>query len=132
LLRRHLEQFEARHSLLDGGVVNCLGMQLALDVIAQAHFLHGLDVARTGSECDAVEDMDNFIALRRRGRRLVLGLGRPKGEKGEKARDHRQNRSEQDNPEMSHTISIRLERMVKVTLIREKASCSLLGNEGKL
>jgi hypothetical protein len=40
-------------------------MQLALDVIAQAHFLHGLDVARTGSKRDAVEDMDDFIALRK-------------------------------------------------------------------
>ena len=47
-------------------------MQLLLDIGAQAHFLHRIDVARAGAERDAIEDVDDFGAVGRVGGQSLL------------------------------------------------------------
>jgi hypothetical protein len=60
--------------LFDGGVIDGLGMKLLFDEVAQAHFLHGLDIARAWTERDAVEDVDDFIAVHWNVGKCFLGL----------------------------------------------------------
>ena len=63
-------------------------VHLLPDVIIQAHFLDRLDIARTGSEGDAVEDVDDLIAVGGV-RQRFLGAKRLGREKAERARYHR-------------------------------------------
>lgn len=65
-LLAHLEDLKLRDFLLDGGIIDGLGMQLLLDVVVETHFLHHLDIARTRSEGDAVEDMNDGGVVSRR------------------------------------------------------------------
>jgi hypothetical protein len=39
-------------------------VQLLLNIVVQTHFLHGLDIAGPEPESNAVEDMNNFVAVR--------------------------------------------------------------------
>ncbi len=115
LLRTHLEHFKLRHFLLHGGVVDGFGMQLLVDVIVQAHFLDGLDIARTGAKGDAIEDMDNFSAIRGRARRRFLAPGRARREE-EKTR--REGENEPGQMRMCHIPTLDAEAKANVTTFR--------------
>jgi hypothetical protein len=76
LLGRHLEEIEAGDCFFDGGIVDGLGMELLFDVIVEARLLHGFDIAGAGTVGDAVEDVDDFVAIGGG----FLGLGRGCGQ----------------------------------------------------
>ena len=83
LLRGHLEQVEAGELLLHSGIIDRLGMQLLLDVILQAHLLHGLDVAGPGAKGDAVKDVDDLLAACRGAGKAFLGPSHVGAEKND-------------------------------------------------
>ena len=62
--------------LLHRGVIDGFGMQLLFDVVVQAHLLHGFHVAGTRAERDAIQDVDDFVAVRWR---RLLSPYRPVG-----------------------------------------------------
>jgi len=65
-LGAHLEQLKPGDFLLNGGVVDGFGMQLLLDIIVEAHLLHHFHITGPRAEGDAIEDVDDLVAVRRR------------------------------------------------------------------
>ncbi len=126
-----MEEVELLEFLVEGGVVDGLGMKLLLDEGAEAHFLNHFHVAGAGAESDAVKDVDDFIAVGggwdrgNRGRIISPAEGAAAEEKAE--RDERESKEGR----LSHGHESRLKgRRRGYTILLANFHCNL--GEGRV